>query len=208
MAKKTNRANTAKKWTFVALVVFLLIALIGGTYTRYTSTASGTGTAQVAKWAVKINDTNIVSNDTFTLTFNEVENNDVVDGKIAPSSTLYADFVVDPTGSEVAVDYSFSLSNITASAGSVPSDIAVSSVVASTGTSNAVTLTNSGSTYSGTIGLASQNAALTSSEAVTVRVYVTWTNTEANNANHTAAGVATPTLSMTVTGTARQHITE
>ena len=219
MAKETTRTSSAKKWTILALIVFLLIVVIGSTYTRYTSTATGAGTAQVAKWAVKINDTDIVSNDSFTVTFNEVANANVVDGKIAPASSLYADFIVDPTGSEVAVDYSFALGTITASAGSVPTGIAVEKVVPVTGATISGTTVTGGTEgsaltadgegkYTGTIALDSQSAALTSSAAKVIRVYITWTNSDvaADSTSHTTAGNAAPTLTMNITGTAKQHI--
>lgn len=212
-----TRKNQALKWTLIVLVLFLLVAIIGGTYTRYSSTGSGTGTAQVAKWAVKINTANVVSTDSFDVSFHEVANENVVDGKIAPASSLYADFIVDPAGSEVALDYSFSLGAITASTGSVPTGIAVEKVVPVTGATIDGTTVTGGSEgtalvadgsgkYNGTIALSSQSSALTSASSQVVRVYIKWTNDDEQNENHTTAGNTTPTLSMTVTGTAQQHI--
>ena len=205
---KTTRKSQARKMTFIILAIFILIATIGGTYSRYTSTGSGTGTAQVAKWAVKINNVDIVNNNSFTVTFNEVENANVVDGKIAPASELYADFVIDPTGSEVAVDYDFQLGDITASEGSVPTGIAIDRVVYMDGTTEGDEITGVNGLYTGnTINLTNQSA-LTSASAKTIRVYLKWTNSDvaADSANHTAAGDAAPILNMSVTGTAKQHI--
>lgn len=214
---KSSRKYQTTKWTFVILVLFLLVAIIGGTYARYTSTGSGTGTVQVAKWAVKINTVDIVAQNSFNVTFNEVTNDNVVDGKIAPASSVYADFIIDPTGSEVAIDYSFELGTITASSGSLPTGLAVEKVVPVTG----ATITNSQVTggtegtaltadangkYTGTIALSSQSAALGSSDVQVVRVYVKWTNDDAASDNHTTVGNVAPTLSMQVTGTASQHI--
>lgn len=207
MAKTMNRRAKVRNLTLIALIVFLLIAIIGGTYARYTSTASGTSTAAVAKWAVKINETDIVTEDEFTINFTEVENNDVVDGKIAPASTLYADLEIDPTGSEVAIDYSFQLGAITASEGDVPTDLKISKVCKIDG-GNETELTAIDGEYTGTIALKSQTTALAEDSKVKVRVYVEWQNTEANSALHTAAGKLAPILTMDVTGTAKQHITE
>lgn len=205
---KTTRKSQARKMTFIILAIFILIATIGGTYSRYTSTGSGTGTAQVAKWAVKINNADITTTNTFNVTFNEVANANVVDSKIAPGSSLYADFVIDPTGSEVAIDYDFALSAITASSGGVPTGIALEKVVLVDGNSETELTADGAGKYNGSIALASQNAALTSSAAQTVRVYIKWTNSdeESPSISHTAAGNLAPTLSMTVTGTAKQHI--
>ena len=220
MAKST-RTNTVKKWTLLLLIVCLLAAVIGGTYSRYTSTATQTGSAQVAKWAVKINNKNIVANEKFTVVFNEVKNDNVVDGKIAPSSRLYADFEIDPTGSEVAVDYLFKLGTISAKIGeenaTVPTGIEVEKVVylvddteneGQKKDGNKIAQNTDGEYVGETIALESQESALTAASKKIVRVYIVWTNTdtEAENTNHTDAGNKTPTLSMEITGTAKQHI--
>ena len=231
---KTTRTHSATKWTLLALVMFLLVAVIGGTYTRYTSTASGDATIDVAKWAVKINDEDITAQNTFTVaSFKEVPNNYVVDGKIAPNTLLYADFEIDPTGSEVAIDYQFELGTITSN-GSValPNTIRVedvrnissSSVEATADHSEGtkVTETASGSrTYAGVIQLdpatGTQTNALTSSAKQTIRVYVRWEDLNTTAANGADTNVAienvlvsgtnkAPTLTMTVTGTATQKV--
>lgn len=206
MSNTTSRKSTTRKMTIVVLAVFLLIAIIGGTYARYTSTASGNTTAQVAKWAVKINETDIVSGNEFTVDFTEVKNDNVVDGRIAPSSTLYADFEVDPTGSEVAIDYSFVLGEITASTGNVPAGLTVSKVCTVAEDKTETALTAEEGKYKGTINLVSQTAALTANDKVKVRVYVEWANNEDNNATDTSVGSTAPELTMQVTGTATQHI--
>ena len=146
----------------------------------------------------------------------------MVDGKIAPNSLLYADFVIDPTGSEVAIDYSFSLGSITSNGSeTIPTSrlkvadvrlISSSSVDATNDHSEGTQLTGSSGVYTGTINLnpatGTQNSALTASEAQTVRVYIQWqeTNVTADNTADTAVGIESPTLTMTVTGTATQKV--
>lgn len=202
MTKKTVKSLIA-----VLMLLTVCLYFISGTYARYTSTASGTVSVQVAKWAVKVNNTNIVETDTLTINFTEVANEFVVNNKIAPASQLYADFVIDPNGSEVAMDYSFTLGAITASTGDVPKGLKVSKVVPVVGGTEGTALTATDGKYTGTIALKDQTTALTSNEAVTVRVYVEWPNVEENNGTDTTAGVNAPTLSMVVTATASQHIT-
>ncbi len=212
--KKSNRKNTIKLIMLALVLITLCLFFISGTYARYASSASGTGSAVVAKWAVKINTVDIVANDSFTVTFSEVANDNVVNDKIAPGSRLYADFVIDPTGSEVAVDYNFVLGAITASAGSVPTGVAVEKVCYVNSGVDGNTIALSDGKYTGTtIPLESQTAAMTSASQKTVRVYILWTDggsatdvSNTVNVNHTTAGDATPTLSMTITGSAFQHI--
>lgn len=206
------RKSHAKKWTLIVLVIFALIAVIGGTYSRYTSSGSGTATAQVAKWAIKlVGKTGDTQNETFTVTFTEEANDNIVNNRVAPTSKMYADFVIDPSGSEVAVDYDFALSNIQSSTGVIPEGFKVTKVCKMNGTEDGTELTKTGegtaAKYSETIPLSSQTAALDENAKRTIRIYVEWTNdNDAHSANDTTAGLTPATLTMTVTGTARQHI--
>ena len=193
--------------TMMIVLAFLAIGLyfVAGTYARYTAAASGTGTVQVAKWAVKIGEKDATQeNTTFDLSFNKVENENVVNGYIAPGSQLYADFKIDPTGSQVAIDYSFSLGNITASEGTVPTTVKVLKVVpVKDNVEQAELSPDTGGKYTGKISLPSKDKALTADEAVTIRVYLEWENTDKVD---TLTGVSAPTLTMTVNATATQSI--
>lgn len=198
--------------TMMIVLAFLAIGLyfVAGTYARYTAAASGTGTVQVAKWAVKIGEKDATQeNTTFDLSFNKVENENVVNGYIAPGSQLYADFKIDPTGSQVAIDYSFSLGNITASEGTVPTTVKVLKVVpVKDNVEQAELSPDTGGKYTGKISLPSKDKALTADEAVTIRVYLEWenTNTAETDKVDTLTGVSAPTLTMTVNATATQSI--
>lgn len=203
-----------KKSVKTMMIVLALLAIglyfVAGTYARYTAAASGTGTVQVAKWAVKIGEKDATQeNTTFDLSFNKVENENVVDGYIAPGSQLYADFKIDPTGSQVAIDYSFSLGNITASEGTVPTTVKVLKVVpVKDNVEQAELSPDTGGKYTGKISLPSKDKALTADEAVTIRVYLEWenTNTAETDKVDTLTGVSAPTLTMTVNATATQSI--
>lgn len=203
-----------KKSVKTMMIVLVLLAIglyfVAGTYARYTAAASGTGTVQVAKWAVKIGEKDATQeNTTFDLSFNKVENENVVDGYIAPGSQLYADFKIDPTGSQVAIDYSFSLGNITASEGTVPTTVKVLKVVpVKDNVEQAELSPDTGGKYTGKISLPSKDKALTADEAVTIRVYLEWenTNTAETDKVDTSTGVSAPTLTMTVNATATQSI--
>ena len=93
-----KRDNTLMKFTtFVLLITIVAIALVSGTYAKYTSTATATGTAKVAKWSIELNgdeittmgDDETVSFDLFdTLKEDDVSTNEdnVADGVIAPGT--------------------------------------------------------------------------------------------------------------------------
>ena len=204
MKKRTIKA----RMTLLILLTFCLY-FVAGTYARYTSTASGTAEVQVAKWAVSLNAEDMTADAaSFDVEFTEVDNANVVNGKIAPATELYADFEVDPTGSDVAIDYSFELGDIVATSGTLPDTIAVTKVVLVEDDDSETTITETNGKYSGTIALVDQTKSLTADEAVTVRVYVAWEdeNTEAANTADTAFGVEAPAITMEVTATAAQHV--
>lgn len=196
-----------KKRTTLSIILIVLVAItaifVGKTYARYLSEASASGTVDVASWAIKVNDTDITGAGTTalgTVTLTAGTSANVATGKIAPSINATGSFEVHATGSEVAVDYEFTLGTITASAGTVPTGLSIGAVEYSTDGTNWTAITASSGKYTGTIALA--NVAT----PVTVRVTVSWPNDEANNVTDTAAGVSGATLTVPVTITVKQKI--
>ena len=122
------------------LVVALLLLFVGVgfmTYALFTSTATGTATANVAAWSVKVNTDDIVTMDTFTFNAADIvwnSNQYVATGKIAPGSTGTISFDIDATGSEVAVDYTVTVGTIKVGNSSINNDKISVSPIESTGT--------------------------------------------------------------------------
>lgn len=52
---------------FVLLITIIAISLVAGTFAKYTSAVSGSSTATVAKWTVKLNDKDATTTDSVTL---------------------------------------------------------------------------------------------------------------------------------------------
>ena len=50
----------------LAVTMMFTMCFVGGTFAKYTSSATGTDSATVAKWDIKVGGTNIATNDTFT----------------------------------------------------------------------------------------------------------------------------------------------
>lgn len=211
MNEKTNKKSLSK-WAFVLIILLALMIIISTSFAIYLSTGNGNGTVDVAKWAITLNGEDITSADaSFDISFSEkTANAHVVSGKVAPGSVVYADFEIDPTGTEVSVEYSFVLGEITAkkadsSSTTAPTGFEVSKVC--TVASDDVTetpLTAVEGKYTGEI-LLNSRAALTVNDKVKVRVYITWA-AEGNDANDTSVGVIAPTLTIPVTGTVKQHV--
>lgn len=200
MADTTQRRSSVRKYTVLALVVFAIIAVIGGTYSRYSSTGNANATVKVAKWAVKLNGTNISSaTGTVTPTLTYAENSNVAANKLAPGRSATFDIELDPTGSEVAIDYTLEIAALTGITNS-SSTIAVTGAtyVIGTGDSATATITD------GTISIPETLADVQANKKVTVTVTVTWTN--GDNAADAANGVAAADITVPVTVTAQQHI--
>ena len=113
-----KRDNSLMKFTtFVLLITIVAIALVSGTYAKYTSSATGTDTATVAKWSIKVGDKDIATVDTVTFDlFNTVmdtnqtateEDIATVQGQtlIAPGTEGKFDLVIK-NESQVAAQYS------------------------------------------------------------------------------------------------------
>lgn len=203
--------NAVKYMMVVLMILVVALYFISGTYARYTSSVTGTTTVDVAKWSILFKNGTEEFTDSKTLTFTEVPNKNVVDNFIAPASQLYADFTIDPNGSQVAVDYTFAFGEIQMPAeysGEKP-DIKVAKVVklGSNGQPTTEEISVSDGSFNGTINLKEQTAALTSNEALGFRVYIEWTNTEDKNATDTGIGKLAPQdITLKVTLTAQQHI--
>ena len=197
--QKTTRQSTAKKWTILALILFLLVAVVAGTYTRYETVGRGTGTVQAAQWAVAIKSGDTTLNSTTQpITFAVQNNSNVVPNKTAPDVTAVATIELDLTGTEVAVDFDAvidqtALSSFGQSGDKLSLAVAVNGTAYTSGTTQTIALEN--------------NSAFTAANGKkTVTLTLTWENDDENNVDDTATGVAAPTLTIPVTLTAKQHI--
>ena len=203
MSKNNSKTTSAKKWTILALILFLLVAIIGGTYTRYTNSASGNATIDIAKWSVKINNTDMkdITGD-LTVPLEYVANAKVSANKIAPSGSATFTLVIDPSGSEVAIDYSLSVGAITGLTDS-GSKLELTSVTYTVQGGSAQTITPGGTAVEFTEALAD----FTAGKTVTVVGTVTWDNDSDNrSAADTANGWADVSPTASVSITAKQSI--
>ena len=155
-----------KKILVLALLV-LLLSVCFGSYAIYTSSATASGGVDAASWVIKVNNEDIVANNTFTLgnvTWGATRYGQ--NGKIAPGDTGTIDIVIDASGSEVGVSYAVDLTSV------------------STGNPNLTVAAHSGSSLTGTI-------AYGSTMTQTITLDVTWTgvdNATANAADITTSG--------------------
>jgi len=188
-----------KKRALGLLVALLLISGAGVyTYARYTTSFTGTGTVDVAKWAVELKQGDAAVSENFVLDLTLAENSNVAEGKMAPGRSATAQLVLNLEGTEVATDYEIDLSQVSG----LPTGMTISEVKETVGTGTATPLTGSNGKYTGDLTLTE----VTDSKTVTFDITVAWENADENDANDTATGTANANISIPVTVTAKQHI--
>ena len=101
-AAKTKKNKTIIIAMLAIIAIILMLATFA--YAKYIKNIKGNGTATVAKWSFKVNDSEEGSN-TFNLITTINKANNVAEGKIAPGTNGYFDLKLDGTGSEVAINY-------------------------------------------------------------------------------------------------------
>lgn len=184
-----------KKSRAAIIVMLLLIAValyfVSGTYARYASSSTGTGTANVAKWSVKVGEQPIEKNFELTLTPNVDPN--IASGKFAPTSTLTSqDVQLDLTETEVAVD--------------VTATVDDSELKSKIGESKITTELKLGEETL-TSGVAKTLTLQDIKTAKNIKVTVKWDNEEnQHNESDTKIGTTEETLSIPVTLKVEQHI--
>lgn len=189
-----------KKVLLISLLAVFIVAAAGITFARYQSKGVGEDTFKVAKWAVKVNTVDItpaaITPFTTDITWTNADN--VVEGYIAPGMTGTASIVINPEGSQVAMNYWLDVEtdltgndNISIKSVKV-GDIDLPKV-------EAVGDPHEGM-YAGTIALPTTGA-MTATETQTAVVTLEWEdkNTDDANAADTATGVAADGLDKTLT---------
>ena len=197
------KTSKVKKGIVLALGLVAVVAITGITYSRYVSTATVNGTADIAKWSIKLNDTDISTTPTtkqVALTFEA--NEFVKNNTIAPGSKATFDIALDPTGSEVAVDYTLGI-DTTAITGITNTN----SLIAVTGAKYVIDgQAEQDANISGTNVVINESLAdVLAGNKVTLTVTLEWQD-GAQDAADTTNGISGGTITIPVTVTAEQHI--
>lgn len=95
-----------------AVIIAIILSFVGGqTYAKYMSRVTGQGTADIANWSFKVND-NEDKIQTISLK-STVNNETLVNNKIAPGTEGSFQIKLDATGSEVGINYAIKFENET-----------------------------------------------------------------------------------------------
>lgn len=91
-----EKNKVSKLVAVVLLLVMIALVLVSGTYAKYTSTASGSDSARVAKWSFTVGKTDIADSESFA--FNLFETINDTDGKTVETDVVSAngDKVIAP----------------------------------------------------------------------------------------------------------------
>ena len=111
--KKSNK-NLSKVTVVMLLITMIALIALAGTYAKYTTTASGTGTATVAKWDVStlINGSKGVAEfDLYDTITHDIATGSLLEKRIAPG-TSGSFFISLENNSEVGVNYEIKLTPI------------------------------------------------------------------------------------------------
>lgn len=96
---------------FSLLLVIAVLAQIGITYSIFETNLNTTTDSVLAPWQILVNNTMVSSESSeFTVdTVNWSTDPNVLDGKAAPGLSGYFEIIIDPSGSEVAIEYEIEL---------------------------------------------------------------------------------------------------
>ena len=204
-----------KVWILIGMIMILFtIYEVATSYAKYTSEATATADKEIGAWVVKVNQTDIASASATTaftidsLTYTSTQN--VMPGKMAPSSSGYFDIVIDPTDCSVAIKYDATLDFSALNISDAINFDSVYKVVQDEETAQGIIRTGE-NTYSGIIGLSD----VTNGVPTKLRFYVTWSEdgTETNDEADSALGMGASTsisipVNIVVTQYTGEQITE
>ena len=201
-----RRANKVKIIFLVLILIAFSIAIISGTYSRYSSSGTLNANSKMAKWSIKLKNTDITTQSTSVSVVAKkiegVSNNNVSENKIAPAQTLGATLEVDPSGSEVAVDYILEVGNIATENFNAGSSIKVNKVMCTVDGEEAVEAVK----YNGTYIFYEDLASVLANKKVTFVAYVTWEDSDTESDTSNGANLGNVVIPINVT--AKQHLAQ
>lgn len=192
---KNNK--TVKFMALVLFVTILAIILVSGTYAKYTTSATGSDTATVAKWSIKLGNEDIAKSTekTFTIDlFSTITNTDgseeknvkKTDGTLIAPGTM-GSFTLLSLKNESEVNAKYSVTYTLSNESGVPLEFTTNKDDESSWKSDftAVNVSN--------------EALATDATATTATVYWRWAFTKdtARDTSDTTLGTTTPTVTLT-----------
>jgi len=103
--------NRKFRLLLACISLLLLVDMIQDSYAKYTSSTEAESNLTIASWSFLVNNQDVINNSNFSNTIIPVldQNNNIMPGKIAPTSTGYIDVTIDSSNVEVAFTEQISL---------------------------------------------------------------------------------------------------
>ena len=177
-----------KTWLLIGiLMIAFTIYEITTSYAKYLSEAEGTAEKNAGAWAIKINNSDIVSGSvqhTFVIgRLTLLPNQYVADGYMAPASVGFFDITIDPSGSSVAIRIDVDIDSTDLGINDAINIDSAYKVVNGTEIANSMVKTTA-DTYTGIMTLSEVN----NNDTVSIRIYVRWSETGENDEEDTEVG--------------------
>jgi hypothetical protein len=192
---KNNK--TVKFMALVLFVTILAIILVSGTYAKYTTSATGSDTATVAKWSIKLGNEDIAKSTekTFTIDlFSTITNTDgseeknvkKTDGTLIAPGTM-GSFTLASLKNESEVNAKYNVTYTLANESGVPLEFTTNKDDESSWKSDFTAIN------------VSNESLATDATATTATVYWRWAFTKdtARDTSDTTLGTTTPTVTLT-----------
>ena len=152
----------------ILLIAIMMIASVS--YSRYLTTTSANGKVGLAKFAVKVNDVDVTTDERFTLELGDNLTTNSLEGKMVPGSQGTFMIEINPAGSEVALEYEFSFDTT-----KLPTGVKITDVDAEGSNGNQVTQpTLEDNKVKGVIELPKDGSALTTENTIHVEIGWKW----------------------------------
>ena len=100
--KRNNKKLINFLWFYIIIATLLIFAY---TFSSYLTKVEPEGIMKIAKFNVKVNDKNVTENEEFLLDL--ITNSNAYDKKFIPESNGYFNFIINPVGTEVSLEYEF-----------------------------------------------------------------------------------------------------
>jgi hypothetical protein len=116
---ENNKTNKKRNIVLFAIILVILVLILRNTYSKYINTAAAVIKKDVAEWNIKVNDVDITEQvensddyiefdvDNFTWDWDKTTH--LKEPNVAPGMTGSFDITVDPTGTDVSIEYTIAL---------------------------------------------------------------------------------------------------
>jgi len=185
--------NKKTKFVIFILILILLVLILRSTFSKYTNTATAVINEDVGKWVIKLNDTDITTEETSTKfdmdkVYWDWDNSPHVKyPNVAPGMKGYFDLVIDPTDTDVSIDYTIEVDDTNISMPDV--NIKITDIQEINGKDLTITSDPDGPEVVERIKKLAEIQSTNENERLdTIRIFVEWENNEANNEKDSEIG--------------------